>query len=72
MYLVILIAGLTLLVAGAELLVRWASRLAAMARISPLIIGLTVVAYCTSVPELAVSAHASLAGEAGLAVGNVV
>ncbi|HQE82683.1 MAG TPA: calcium/sodium antiporter [Candidatus Hydrogenedentes bacterium] len=72
MYLVILIAGLTLLVAGAELLVRGASRLAAMARISPLIIGLTVVAYGTSVPELAVSAHASLAGEAGLAVGNVV
>jgi len=72
MYLAYLGVGLLLLVGGAELLVRGASRLAAMARISPLVIGLTIVAYGTSAPELAVSAKASLTGDAGLAVGNVV
>lgn len=72
MYLAYLALGLLLLVGGAELLVRGASRLAAMARISPLIIGLTIVAYGTSAPELAVSARASLSGDVGLAVGNVV
>ena len=69
---VFLVLGLALLVGGAELLVRGASRLAAAARISPLIIGLTVVAYGTSAPELAVSARASLTGDAGVALGNVV
>ncbi len=67
-----LVLGLALLVGGAELLVRGASRIAAAARISPLIIGLTVVAYGTSAPELAVSARASLTGDAGVALGNVV
>ncbi|MFO7973380.1 MAG: calcium/sodium antiporter, partial [Candidatus Hydrogenedentota bacterium] len=72
MYLAQLGLGLLFLVGGAELLVRGASRLAAMARISALVIGLTIVAYGTSAPELAVSVRASLAGDAGLAVGNVV
>ncbi len=72
MYIVFLVLGLALLVGGAELLVRGASRIAAMARISPLIIGLTIVAYGTSAPELAVSGRASLTGDAGLAIGNVV
>jgi cation:H+ antiporter len=66
------VAGLVLLVAGGELLVRGASRMAAGLGISPLIIGLTVVAFGTSAPELAVSLQAGLAGQADIAVGNVV
>jgi cation:H+ antiporter len=65
-------AGLTLLVIGGDLLVRGASRLAAAIRISPLVIGLTVVAFGTSAPELAVSLQAAFDGSADLAVGNVV
>jgi cation:H+ antiporter len=65
-------AGLVLLAAGAELLVRGASRLAAAAGISPLVIGLTVVAYGTSTPELAVSVDAAWRGVADLSLGNVV
>ncbi len=66
------VLGLVLLVAGAELLVRGASRLAARLGISPLVIGLTVVAFGTSTPELAVSVQAGLAGQADIAVGNIV
>lgn len=69
---VLLICGAALLVAGAELLVRGAARIAAAAGISPLIIGLTVVAFGTSAPELAVSLGATFAGEPDIAVGNVV
>ncbi|TLX57382.1 sodium:calcium antiporter [Stutzerimonas nosocomialis] len=69
---VYLIAGLVLLVIGAEVLVRGASRLAAIFGISPLIIGLTVVAFGTSAPETAVSVQASLGGSGDLAVGNVI
>ena len=61
-----------LLVVGAELLVKGASRLAAMVGISPLIIGLTIVAYGTSAPEMAVSIMSSLKGQADIALGNVV
>ena len=67
-----LAAGLVLLVAGAELLVRGAARLAAAIGISPLIVGLTVVAFATSAPELAVSISAAWSGNPGLALGNVV
>jgi cation:H+ antiporter len=70
--LVRLLAGLALLVLGAEWLVRGAARLAAGFGVSPLVIGLTVVAFGTSAPELAVSAGAVLSGEADLALGNVV
>ena len=66
------VLGLAQLVVGAELLVRGASRLAVRLGISPLVIGLTVVAYGTSTPELAVSVQAGLAGQADIAVGNVV
>ncbi len=66
------VLGLILLVAGAELLVRGASRLAARFGISALVIGLTVVAFGTSAPELAVSIKAGLAGQADIALGNVV
>jgi cation:H+ antiporter len=66
------VAGLILLIGGAELLVRGASRLALAVGISPLVIGLTVVAFGTSSPELAVSLQSSLAGQADMALGNVV
>ena len=67
-----LIAGLVLLVAGAEVLVKGASRIAFMFGLSPLVIGLTIVAYGTSSPELMVSIQSSLAGQPDIAVGNVV
>lgn len=67
-----LIAGLVLLIWGAELLVRGASRIATAAGISPLVVGLTVVAFGTSSPELAVSVMSAFKGQADLAIGNVV
>jgi len=67
-----LFAGLVLLVAGAELLVRGAARLAAQFGISPLIIGLTVVAFGTSTPEMAVSVQSAVADQGDIAVGNVI
>ena len=60
------------LIVGAEALVRGASRLAAVIGISPLVIGLTVVAFGTSSPELAVSVKSALSNQASFAVGNVV
>lgn len=69
---VYLIAGLVLLVAGAEVLVRGAAKLAAQFGISPLIIGLTVVAFGTSAPETAVSVQAAVNGSGDIAIGNVV
>jgi cation:H+ antiporter len=65
-------AGLALLVLGAELLVRGASTLARRFGIPPLVIGLTVVAMGTSAPEVAVSVRGALAGQADIALGNVV
>ncbi len=70
--LVLFVMGLLVLVVGAEVLVRGASRLAAGARIPPLVIGLTVVAFGTSAPELAVSVQAAIVGRGALALGNVV
>ena len=72
MTVVLFVAGLGLLVLGAEWLVKGASRLAAALGISPLVIGLTVVAYGTSAPEMAVSVKAAWAGQPDLALGNVV
>ncbi|CAN5771640.1 MAG: calcium/sodium antiporter [Gemmatimonadetes bacterium] len=69
---VLLGVGLALLVAGAELFVRGAARLAILVGISPLVIGLTVVALGTSSPEIAVSVQASTAGQGDLALGNVI
>ncbi len=66
------VAGCALLVFGAEVLVNHASALARAVGISPLIVGLTVVSYGTSAPELAVAIQASYAGQADIAVGNVV
>lgn len=72
MSLVAIAIGLVLLVTGAELLVRGASRLALSFRISPVVVGLTVVAFGTSTPELAVSLGASFSGASDVAIGNVV
>ncbi|TNE89483.1 MAG: calcium/sodium antiporter [Deltaproteobacteria bacterium] len=66
------VCGLALLVAGGEGLVRGASGLAALAKVSPAVIGLTVVAAGTSMPEFVVSLQAAVEGSPGLAVGNVV
>lgn len=67
-----LLGGLVVLTVGAEVLVRSASSLAVAARISPLVVGLTVVAFGTSSPELVVSLQASLGGQTDIALGNVV
>jgi cation:H+ antiporter len=72
MTLLLFVAGLGLLVGGAELLVRGASGLAFRLGISPLVVGLTVVAFGTSSPELAVSIGSAWSGEADLALGNVI
>jgi len=72
MTLFLFVLGIGLLIGGAEALVRGSSRLAAALGISPLVVGLTVVAFGTSSPELAVTVQASLAGQADLAIGNVV
>ena len=66
------VVGVAGLVTGAEALVRGAARLAGRTGLSPVVIGLTVVAFGTSAPELAVSLGAAVRDEADLAVGNVV
>lgn len=66
------ILGLIFLIVGAEVLVRGASKIASGLGISPLIVGLTVVAFGTSSPELAVSIKSSIAGQADIALGNVL
>jgi cation:H+ antiporter len=65
-------AALVLLFFGAEWLVRGSSALALRLGITPLVIGLTVVAYGTSMPEMVVSTVAALKGQGDIAVGNVV
>ncbi len=72
MTILLLLAGLILLIVGAEALVRGASRIATAIGISPLVVGLTVVAFGTSSPELAVSLMSSFSGNVDIAVGNVV
>lgn len=66
------IVGCALLIVGAEMLVNHASFLALAFGISPLVIGLTIVAYGTSAPELVVSVQSSYEGLGDLAVGNLV
>jgi cation:H+ antiporter len=70
--LVLLVAGLALLVLGAEVMVKGASKLAEMMGISPLLIGLTVVAYGTSAPEMAVSLQSIMAEQSDISLGNVI
>lgn len=66
------VLGLLLLVKGAEFLIQGSANIAARFRIPPLLIGLTLVAFGTSSPELAVSVDAAFAGQAGVGLGNVV
>lgn len=66
------IAGLVILILGADLLVRGASRLAAAFGVSPLVIGLTIVAIGTASPEIAVSVQAAANGQGDLTLGNVL
>ena len=69
---ILFVAGLVLLVPGAESLVRGASKLASSLGVPPLLVGLTAVVYGTSTPEVAVSLQAAMAGQADIAIGNVV
>ncbi|MFM8808056.1 MAG: calcium/sodium antiporter [Chthoniobacterales bacterium] len=69
---VILIVGLVLLYFGAEGLVRGSSSLALRLGVGPLLVGLTVVAFGTSTPELVVSLKAAYLGQGDISVGNVV
>ncbi|NBB15128.1 calcium/sodium antiporter [Caulobacter sp. SLTY] len=64
--------GLALLIIGGEVLVRGASSAARKLGVSPLMIGLTLVGFGTSTPELVTSLQAAFAGSPGIAVGNVV
>lgn len=70
--LLLFLAGLVLLLVGAEALVRGSATLAERVGISPLVVGLTVVAFGTSSPELAVTIQSALGGQADIALGNVV
>ena len=69
---VLFVVGLVTLVAGGEFLVRGASAIARAFHLSPLLIGLTIVGFGTSAPELLVSVQAALAGQPGIAIGNVL
>ena len=68
----LIIAGFALLLFGGESVVRGSVALAQRLGISPLIVGLTIVGFGTSLPEMVVSVNAALVGSPGLAVGNVV
>ena len=67
-----LLGGFVLLVVGGELLVRGAVQVAGRLGVSPLVIGLTLVGFGTSTPELVTSVQAALTGSPGIAYGNIV
>ncbi|MGB3184218.1 MAG: calcium/sodium antiporter [Cyclobacteriaceae bacterium] len=67
-----LLAGLIILIVGGELLVRGASSIALRVHLSPLVVGLTIVAFGTSAPEMLISIRSALKGSPDLAMGNVV
>ena len=71
MSVVTVVLGLVLLTAGAELVVRGGSRLATLAGVSPLVVGLTIVAVGTSAPELAIGIDSARQGVGDLALGNI-
>ena len=68
----LIIAGFALLLFGGEAVVRGSVALAQRLGVSPLIVGLTIVGFGTSLPEMVVSVNAALVGSPGIAVGNVV
>ncbi|MEO1105386.1 MAG: calcium/sodium antiporter, partial [Pseudomonadota bacterium] len=67
-----IVGGLIALLIGGELLVRGASRIAVRLGISPLVVGVVIVGFGTSAPELVTCVKAALAGAPGIAVGNIV
>ncbi len=69
---ILLIIGLIVLIAGGDYLVRGASSIALRIRLSPLVVGLTIVAFGTSAPELLISIQSALKGSPDIAVGNVI
>lgn len=72
LWIFLIVVGLILLVKGADFFVDGAAGIAGKCRISPLVIGLTVVAFGTSMPELAVSVTSAATGSTDLSIGNVV
>ncbi|WKN44430.1 calcium/sodium antiporter [Tunicatimonas pelagia] len=68
----ILLGGLIVLIAGGEFLVRGSASIALRLKISPLVVGLTVVAFGTSAPELFISVQSALSGSPDIAMGNVI
>lgn len=72
LHVLLFVVGLTTLTLGADWLVTGASRVATRHGVSPLMVGLTIVAFGTSAPELVVSTAASFQGKGGLAVGNIM
>ncbi len=69
---ILLIVGLGTLIIGGDLLVRGASRIALRFKISPLVVGVTIVAFGTSAPELLISVQAALTGSPDITMGNVI
>jgi len=68
----LLLAGLFILILGGDFLVKGASNIALRLKLSPLVVGLTIVAFGTSTPELLISLKAALAGSPDLTMGNIV
>jgi cation:H+ antiporter len=68
----LVLTGLALLVTGGEALVSGPSGIALLAKVTPAVIGLTIVAAGTSMPEMVVSLQSAIEGSPGIAVGNVV
>ena len=68
----LLTVGIILLVVGGDLLVKSAVGLANKFKVSPLLIGITIVSFGTSAPELIVSLKATLDGRSGIAIGNII
>ena len=69
---IFIILGLIALVGGGEILVRGATSIALKFKITPFVVGMTVVAFGTSAPELLVSLSAALDGSPDISIGNVV
>lgn len=69
---ILFVLGFVVLIKGADLLVDGSSSLASRFGVSPMVIGLTIVAFGTSAPELVVNLMASLSGNTDIAIGNVV
>ncbi len=71
-YTALILAGIIILLFGGDLLVRGGAALARLWRLPPLLVGLTIIAFGTSAPELVVSIQSALSGAPGLALGNIV